>query len=215
MVYKKSPSTERNIFEALKLAILQGKFKPRERLVERLLAEQLGVSRTPVREAIRKLEAIGMVRIVPNQGAQVVDFSPQEIEALYWLRMHLETMAGELTCANVSRSGIQKLVGINRQLIQAVTSGDFYRMIEHDQEFHLNLLGFSGNAFLLKAIEDLRLRSYPISYFYWRRKRNLENSVSEHKKMIEALRKSDFKALKRLIEKQLNNSKNSYLEFIS
>ena len=215
MVYKKYPPHRRDIFNTLKLAIMQGTFKPRERLRERVLAAQFGVSRTPIREAIRKLEASGMGRIVPNQGARVADFSPEEIEALYLVRSHLEQWAGELACKRISGQEIEELIAINRDLIQAVSSGDFYQMIEKDQKLHLTLLKFSRNPFLLKAIEDLRLRSYPISYFFWRRKKHLQTSIAEHKKMIEALRKKDGQQLRVLIGKQLNNSKDSYLEFVS
>src|SRR5574341_233991 len=78
-------------YEQLENAILTGELKPRERLVESDLGARLGVSRTPVREALRRLEERGLVRILPHRGAIVSDFSPREVESIYAVRIHLES----------------------------------------------------------------------------------------------------------------------------
>ena len=194
---------------------MQGKLKPRERLIERNLAVQFGVSRTPIREAIRKLESMGMVQTVLHQGAKVTDFSFPEIHSLYQVRICLEKLAGGLACANSSIPEIRELTKINEQLIEAASANNFSKMIEKDQKFHLTLLGFSKNPFLMKVIDDLRLKSYPISYHLWKKSDHAQTSITEHKRMIQALRKKDKRQLNAIIEKQLNNSKKSYLEFLS
>ncbi len=165
MVYKK-PSRTRDIFEELKLSIMQGMFKPRERLMERTLAAQFGVSRTPIREALHKLERMGMVRIVPNQGATVADFSSEDIESLYQVRLPLEQLAGRLACQRISPKEIHTLGILNQELEESVRKNNFQKMVEKDQAFHLALIRFSRNPFPVKAIEDLRFRAYPISYYY-------------------------------------------------
>jgi len=209
---------KRNIFEELKLAIMRGVYKPRERLVERELAEHFSVSRTPIREAIRKLESIGMVRISPNQGAKVADFSVEDVNALFAVRIYLEKFAVNLACAGNSdkvKEEIKALSNLNQNLIFAVSSDDFARIVEFDQKFHLVLLGCSRNPYLMHVIEELRLKSYPISYYLWKSKANVQTSLSEHKKMVKALQRRDATELSSIIEKQLNNAKDSYLKYLN
>ena len=208
-------AAKRNIFEDLKMSIMQGTFKPRERLIERNLAGQFGVSRTPIREALHKLAAMGMVRIIPNQGAMVADFSLQDIESLYFVRLHLERLAGRLACSKITKEEINTLVTINQGLKRATAWDDFSKMVDKDQEFHLTLIRFSKNPFLIKAIEDLRLKSYPFSYYYWRSNQYLRSSLADHNRMIHALRNRDFRLMDRLIEGQLNNSKSRYLKYLT
>lgn len=212
MVYK---NFKKNIFEDLKLAIMRGAFNPREHLIERELAERYGVSRTPIREAIRKLESLGMVRIIPNQGARVADFSLQEINALYEVRISLEKLAGKLACVRHSSQALKILVAINHQLIRAISVNDFPKMVDYDQKFHLSLLGFSKNHYLMRFIEDLRLKCYPISYYFWRSKTNLRTSLAGHRNMINALRRRDSEEMNLLTDKLLNDAKNSYLAHLS
>jgi DNA-binding GntR family transcriptional regulator len=208
-------AAKRNIFEDLKMSIMQGTFKPRERLIERNLAAQFGVSRTPIREALHKLAAMGMVRIIPNQGAMVADFSLQDIESLYFVRLHLERLAGRLACSKITKEEINTLVTLNQGLKRAMAWDDFPKMVDKDQQFHLTLIRFSKNPFLIKAIEDLRLKSYPFSYYYWRSNQYLRSSLADHNRMIQALRNRDFRLMDRLIEGQLNNSKSRYLKYLA
>ena len=214
LVYQMEKS-KNSIFEELKLQIMQGIFKPRERLLERPLADRFGVSRTPIREALRKLESIGMVKIIHNQGAQVADFSLQDIEDMFLVRTNLEKLAGKAAIESVTAKEIAKLTEINQQLSKAVSLQDFPKMIEYDQQFHRYLTGISKNQFLIKAIEDLRAKAYPISYYVWKNSKNINKSLNDHKNIIEALRKKEEKELIALIELQLINSKKFYLATFS
>jgi DNA-binding GntR family transcriptional regulator len=85
----------------------------------------------------------------------------------------------------------------------------------HAEQFHLTLIRFSQNPFLIKAVEDLRLKSYPFSYYYWRSNRYLRSSLADHNRMIQALRNRDFRLMDRLIGAQLNNSKSRYLKYLA
>jgi DNA-binding GntR family transcriptional regulator len=110
---------------------------------------------------------------------------------------------------------MKTLGAINQELKKAMASGDFSKMVEKDQKFHITLIRFSKNPFLIKAIEDLRLKSYPLSYYYWRSNQYLRSSLAEHNKIIVALRKGDIRFMDTLIEGQLNNSKNRYLKYLA
>ncbi|HSR12739.1 MAG TPA: GntR family transcriptional regulator [Thermodesulfobacteriota bacterium] len=208
-------ASKKEIFEELRMLIMQGAFKPRERLVERSLAFRFQVSHTPVREALQKLAAMGMVRMVRNQGASVIDYSLDEIESLYLVRLHLEKLAGRLACAGITPGETKALRKINEDLKEAIASDDFPKMVDKDQQFHLALIRSCRNAFLIRAIEDLRLKSYPISYYYWKRNRYVRSSVSDHDQLIVALRRRDPRAMDRLIQAQLNNSKDRYLKYLA
>jgi DNA-binding GntR family transcriptional regulator len=200
-----------SIFDELKLAIIKGEFKPRERLLEKEIAERFGVSRTPIREAFRQLENIGMLQINRNQGAKVADFSKEDIESLYRLRIYLEKLAAILACERASSREIITLVGLNREFGQVLSSDDFFKIANKDQEFHFAICKLSGNPFLYKVIEDLRLKSDWFRYHYWKDRKNLKVMKREHSKMIEALKKRDGNQLSSLIETQLEKAKDWHL----
>ena len=201
---------KRSAFEELKLKILQGFYKPRERLLERSLAEQFGVSRTPIREALRKLESIGMVKIVRNQGAQVADFSLKDIDDLLLVRINLERLGAKVAIKSLTPKEIERLTEINQQLSIAVSQKDFPKMVQYDQLFHRHLTMMSKNQFLIKAIEDFRAKGYPITYYVWKNLENAHESLIDHQKIIEALRKGDEKKLLEIVELQLIKSKRFY-----
>jgi DNA-binding GntR family transcriptional regulator len=158
---------------------------------------------------------MGMVRIIPNQGATVADFSLEDIDSLFYLRLHVERLAGRLACTRTTAEEMKTLVAVNQELKKAIALDDFPKMVEKDQQFHLTLIRFSKNPFLIKVIEDLRLKSYPFSYYYWRSNQYLRSSLAEHNQMVLALRNRDFRFLDKLIETQLNNSKNRYLKYLA
>jgi DNA-binding GntR family transcriptional regulator len=120
-----------------------------------------------------------------------------------------------LACSKITKEEINTLVTINQGLKRAMARDDFSKMVEKDRQFHLTLIRFSKNPFLIKAIEDLRLMSYPFSNYYWRSHQYLRSSLAGHNRMIHALRNRDFRLMDRLIEGQLNNSKSRYLKYLA
>ncbi len=103
-------------YNHLESAILTGKLKPRERLVEKGLAERLEMSRTAIREALRRLEQRGMVRILPRRGAVVSDLSPLDVENIYTVRIHLEVFGARLAAQHISREGLGGLPNWRRRM---------------------------------------------------------------------------------------------------
>jgi DNA-binding GntR family transcriptional regulator len=209
MVYQNNHS--KTIFEELKLLILQGFFKPRERLLERALADRFGSSRTPVREALRKLESIGMIKIVHNQGAQVADFSVKDIDKLLVVRIDLERLGAKLAIESVTSKEIERLQKINSELHRAVSRKEFLKMVEYDQLFHRYLTSLSKNEFLIGVIEELRAKAYPITYYIWKNLGNVNESLADHQNIIDALRKKKEKKLLEAVELQLTKLKEYYL----
>ncbi len=202
-----------NIFDKLRLSIMRGDFKPRERLMERSLAAQFGVSRTPIREALHRLQCIDLVKIVPHQGATVTDFALKDLEALYVVRLVNEQLVGRLACNIASTTQVKELAEINNEFIKAAQADDFNAMIAKDQEFHTAFIRLCGNPFLIKVVENLRQQSYPFSYYYWSGKQNTLSAISQHRKILRALRSRDAEKMDVLIEETLNNSKSRYLKY--
>jgi DNA-binding GntR family transcriptional regulator len=187
MVESKKRNSEDSVFWKLKTAIRKKYIKQGSQLVEVALAQQLGVSRTPVRSAIKRLEAEGLVNSIPNRGAFVITPTQKELEETFLVRAQLEIMATRLTAANVTPKQVKEL----RQLIEKETAvfdeADMEGYWQANDKLHLKIAEFSGNRVLCSYIKDLldRTRIYLILYdpFY-----KLDyNPTTEHEAIVEAI----------------------------
>jgi DNA-binding GntR family transcriptional regulator len=198
------------ILAAMEAAILSGEFKPREHLVEMELIDRYGVSRTVIREALKKLEAKGLVRIAPHRGARVADLSVQEIEEIYFVRAEVEKIAARLVVKNIAPEEIEGLKKLGRE-VENHLRRKTEQMIEKDGEFHRAIYRPGRNQQLCDLIDQLKTRAYIVGYNAWSMPQRIEESVSEHQKIIEAIEERDASKLEKLIVKHLTFSKNSYL----
>ena len=199
--------------QAILMNIVTGKYRAGDRLVERNLVPDLGVSRTPVREAIRKLEGLGLVRSVPQKGAVVAELSPADAESLYFLRVHIERLAAGLSFYNIDKDDLEELRRINRELRQCPKKqANLFEMIERDRQFHQTIYRASKNRFLIEVIDELRLRCYVIAYYAWTNPGRIKASVDEHREIIKSLKQKDRLRFEGLIEHQLTSAKLFYLE---
>lgn len=200
-------------FDTVLVGIVSGRYKAGGRLVERDLVAELGVSRTPVREAIRKLESFGLVRCLPHRGAVVTELSPTDIEALYFVRLHQERLAAKLSFYHLGPDDIEELKEINRELqLCHKNHHDLFELIQKDREFHQAIYRASRNDFLIRIIDDLRLKCYTIAYYAWRDRERVKLSIEEHKDIIKALKQKDRAWFQRLIEHRLLTAKSFYSE---
>lgn len=147
------------VAEELRRMILRGELSPGERLTEDRLAEQLGVSRNPVREAIRSLEATGLVEVIPRRGAYVCHPDPDDVRKLLELRGVLEGFAAE-TAARTQPAGlIDKLTDIVHSGVAASAEGNHVKAAQLHRSFHLAIEESTGNPYLLQVVEPLRQRT--------------------------------------------------------
>lgn len=191
-------------------AILSGQFKPRERLIEMNLIPRYGVSRTVIREALKALEAKGLVRTSPFRGAAVADLTVDEIGEIYFVRMAVEKIAARLIIKNirpVEIQGLKKLLKEVERHLQKKTD----RMIEKDSEFHRGIFRTCRNAVLCDIIDWLRTRSHIVGYNAWSLPQRIEQSILEHREILQAIEKRDPVQLEKMIVQHLTYSKNSYL----
>jgi len=199
------------VLREMEAAILSGGVKPREHLVEMELIDRYGVSRTIIREALKKLEDKGLVRIAPHRGARVADLSVQEIEEIYFVRAEVEKIAARLLVKNIQPAEIESLKKL------AIEVGTHLRrkteqMIEKDGEFHRAVYQTCRNQHLCDLIDHLKTKAYIVGYNAWSMPRRIEESIREHQEIVEAITEKDAPKLERLIVKHLAFSKNSYLE---
>lgn len=175
------------VFKTMREAILNGDFKPGQRLMEVQLAEQMGVSRTPVREAIRKLELEGLVIMVPRKGAYVAGLSVEDIEEVLEIREVLEGLAANLAAIRASDEEILKLNNIIKLFSLAAKNRDIDSLIKYDIKFHDTIYHASRNKRLLQMINALQEQVQRFRVAYISQFDNGEMLLEEHEKIFEAI----------------------------
>lgn len=175
------------VFNSLRKAILKGELIPGERLMEKQLAEKMGVSRTPIREAIRKLELEGLVIMVPRKGAEVAMITEQDIKDVLEVRAALESLAVKLACQRMEKQDINNLLAVNDAFIGAARRQDVETVIKKDVEFHDTIYGATGNHKLVGMINNLQEQIYRFRVEYIRQMDDFSSLVSEHEAIVSAI----------------------------
>jgi DNA-binding GntR family transcriptional regulator len=203
-------SHSRNIFKEIEVAILSGRFKPRERLIEMGLMAIYGVGRTVIRETLKKLEAKGLVTIIPFRGAVITDLTPEEVEEIYFLRAILERIAADLAIQNITARETRDLKKVLRDVERHMRNRTD-QMIEKDSEFHQAVFKACRNRYLCKMIDDLHTKAHIVRYHAWSLPQRIEQSIEDHRKMIRAIEKRDRRQMDMLVVKHLTFSIESHL----
>ena len=191
-------------------AILSGQFKPRERLIEMDLITKFGVSRTVIREALKKLEAKGLIRTTPYRGAMVADLTVEEVEEIYFVRAELERIAARLVLKHITEKEIQELKRLSKEVERNLRKKT-HQMIEKDSEFHRTLFKISRNRYLSEMIDFLRTKAHIVRFNAWSLPHRIEQSILEHREMIRAIEDRNLSQFEKLIVKHLIFSKDSYM----
>ena len=200
------------VCESLREAIRNGTLKPGERLMEIQLAEQLGVSRTPVREAIRKLELEGYVIMMPRRGTYVANMSMSDISDIFEIRSALESLSNGLAAKRITPDELEHLQNLLVMLKPYVEQMDMEKIVELDIEFHDLLYHAARNSRLLGIISNLRdqltrFRTLSMSY-----PGRLEATMEEHKSIVDAIAAGDSEAARQAAEKHMENSESTLLK---
>jgi len=200
------------VFEALREAIINGTLKPGERLMELQLAEDLGVSRTPIREAIRKLELEGLVVMIPRKGAYVAGISIKDIADVFEIRAALESLAAGLAAKRITEPEIKELYRSLEKVAEASQEGDFEKVVQSDTELHDLIYKASRNGRLVQLINKLReqiqrFRSTTLSY-----PGRIKQTLEEHEKLVKAISQGDSSLARALAQEHIENAENSMME---
>lgn len=200
------------VFESLREAIIASKLKPGERLMEIQLAEDLGVSRTPVREAIRKLELEGFVVMIPRKGAYVAGISMKDIADVFEIRGALEGLAASLAAERVTE---EELESMERELVrtsECIERDDLSALVEVDTDFHALLFRASRNERLVSILSHLREQIQRFRTTSLAQPGRMRLALEEHKKIVEALSQRDPDLARNRAMEHIENAENNMMD---
>ncbi|MHB8172417.1 MAG: GntR family transcriptional regulator [Thermincolia bacterium] len=202
------------VFESLREAIINGNLKPGERMMEIQLAEEMGVSRTPVREAIRKLELEGFVVMVPRKGAYVASISIKDIADVFEIRAALESLAAGLAAERITEDELESMERSLVRVAEATEANDLESLINMDTDFHEILYKASRNERLVQIISNLREQIQRFRTTSLAHPGRMKVALEEHKQIVEAISQRDVEAARNLAREHIENAENSMLESI-
>ena len=200
------------VCEHIREAIISGVFAPGERLMEIQMADEMGVSRTPVREAIRKLEMEGFVVMIPRRGTYVSNISIKDINDVYEIRTSLDILAAGLAAERINDEELEELQRRLVQVGQAIESGEMDKVLEADIAFHDVLYKASRNERLRNIINNLReqitvIRGVSMSY-----PGRLKDTQEEHRLLVESIAARNVEKSQEAARIHLENAEKTLME---
>ena len=169
------------VFNTLRQAILRGELKPGERLMEIQLANKLGVSRTPIREAIRKLELEGLVLMIPRKGAEVAEITEKNMRDVLEVRKALEELAVQLACEKITAEEIEEMKKAAEEFRMILKNKDITEIAEADVRFHDIIYMATDNQKLILLLNNLREQMYRYRVEYV--KKHIHSSLQNMRKL--------------------------------
>lgn len=193
------------VYNTLREAILRGDLKPGERLMELHLANKLGVSRTPIREAIRMLELEGLAVTLPRKGAQVAKMTEKDLQDVLEIRDALDALAVVVACQRFDDSELQTLTQAMNNFESAIANGETRAIVEADEAFHDVIYSMTRNPKLESVVGNLREQMYRYRYEYIKDPLVYQQLITEHKAIVDGLKRRDTEYLKKIMHTHLEN----------
>ena len=193
------------VFNTLRQAILTGELKPGERLMEIHLANRLGVSRTPIREAIRKLELEGLVTMIPRRGAEVAQITEKSMKDVLEVRRTLDALSAELACERISSEEEEALKKACQNFEEAVKTKDAKIIAKADVALHDIIAAATGNQRLIQLINNLAEQMYRYRVEYLKRKEVHPTLLMEHQYIIECIENRNKEEAKKAVSTHIEN----------
>jgi DNA-binding GntR family transcriptional regulator len=194
----------------LRAAILGGELAPGSIHSAVTLAERLGVSPTPVREAMLELVKSGLVEVLPNRGFRVTVIDDQDLDEIYALRVMLEVPALAAVIERASDAGLSELETRLAELEAAAANSDVAAFLVADRAFHLELLALTGNHRLLRIVAELRDQARIVGLQSLAAAEALEATAAEHRPILEALHARDVSAAQRFMTIHLEHTRGAW-----
>lgn len=194
------------VFHRIREDILIGKYRHNEALIETKISEELGVSRTPVREALRQLELEGLVTLIPNKGAVVTGITSKDIADIYSIRSLIEGLSAKWAAQNISKVQIEALEEIIYLSEFHLAKGNLEQLLDLDNRFHELLYDCSNSKILRHVLSDFhhyvqRVRQISLSSM-----ERAQKSIQEHKDILEAIKKGDSALVEVLTNVHVSNT---------
>ena len=204
MLHRMYNTSSDSVYMELRGKILSRELKPAQRLLEGKIANEMGVSRTPVREALRRLANEGLVKIVPNSGARVASPSSHEMDNSYSVREYLENMSVELACrTGMDKRTLERLDGLVRDGDAAYDAGDVDAFLAANNDFHRIIAEAGKNYVLSEYVDNIIQRTNVYIYFYSKFVESDNKSSGEHRAILRAIAQRDRIGAQELMKQHL------------
>jgi len=207
-------TTQESVVDHIRTLILSRKFKPGDRLVQSDLAEEFGVSRTPIREALHDLASEGLVSFSAYKGATVADFSLVELEEIYTVRIALESYAAFLAAQYITEEELQQMQALLEQTEEALQQADHLRMLQLNREFHAILYNASRQSRLYEMIINHLDLSDMYRRLYFTVEHLYTNTITEHQELLEILQRGDSEGAEQHTRYNLQQTASVLINFL-
>jgi DNA-binding GntR family transcriptional regulator len=198
-------SLHEELVARLRDLIVEGELNPGARVPERALCERFGVSRTPLREALKVLASDGLLELLPNRGATVARLTAADLDEMFPVMGALEALAGELACARISDAELAEIRALHYQMLLHHTRGELPAYFRLNQRIHEAIMDAARNATLSRMYRSLAGRIRRARYVANMSQARWDQAVEEHEAILEALERRDGPALGRILERHLRN----------
>lgn len=195
------------VAERLRERILSRSAAPGSWIDEQALANEYGISRTPLREALKVLAAEGLVTMKPRRGAYVTEVSERDLDEVYHLLSLLESDAAARVAEHATKAQLAELIEMHRMLESATTDRDVF--FAANERFHMKLLEFDGNRWRLQMVEDLRRVMKLYRHHSLFRQGRVDASLKEHRQIMAALKRRDAARVRMLMQQHLSHGKDA------
>lgn len=202
------------VFNTLRQAILTGELKPGERLMEIHLANRLGVSRTPIREAIRKLELEGLVTMIPRRGAEVAQITEKSMNDVLEVRRAMDALCAELACERITDEELQALKVACDAFEQTVRTRDVKVIAQADVALHDIIVKATGNQRLIQLVHNLSEQMYRYRFEYIKDYSQHERLVEEHRIIYNSIVNKDVETASEAAKTHIDNQKKAIIRQI-
>ena len=202
------------VFNTLRQAILTGDLKPGERLMEIHLANRLGVSRTPIREAIRKLELEGLVTMIPRRGAEVAQITEKSMNDVLEVRRALDALCVELACERIREDEVKNLKAACDCFERAVRGKDAKKIAQADVELHDIIVKATGNERLIQLVNNLSEQMYRYRYEYIKDSTQHGRLIEEHRVIYESIVRKDKETATQAAKVHIDNQEKAIIRQI-
>lgn len=199
------------VFNTLRQAILTGELKPGERLMEIHLANKLGVSRTPIREAIRKLELEGLVTMIPRRGAEVAEITEKSLKDVLEVRRTLDALCAELACDRISDEELESLRMACLKFEEATKTKDARIIAKADVALHDIIVKATGNQRLIQLVNNLSEQMYRYRFEYIKDENKHNHLVEEHRMIYESIIRHDKEGAAKAAKLHIDNQEKSII----
>jgi DNA-binding GntR family transcriptional regulator len=213
LVIRDDSTIRKKVYSQVREQILSGRIAPNERLIETKIAQEIGTSRTPVREALHNLEIEGLIQSIPRVGYRVKTISETEVEEICEIRSSIESLAARWAMEKAPVKVIRELKKNIAATVERVSQGEIRAFIDLDAQFHEIIARASGSTRLLELAQTLRghMLRYRVQSIY--SKETVLLAMKGHQKILKAIESGDPQGLSQAVQSHLEESKGSILRY--